>query len=652
MNFSFLSPIFLIGIAAVSLPIIAHLISRKSGFRKRFPAIRFLLASQGETATRSRLKDLILLLLRALIIVLVALLFAKPAIFSFSRAESSEPRSIALIIDNSFSMGFGQNFKKAKKEAEHIIDSTPDGSFFTALPLVPRRGEGAISVIQDRDRVKKSLKKIPLSETYTDNERRLEQVYSALEKAPNQEKQVVLITDFQKNGWKRGNFTRKWLTLIDVSETQAPGNRAVTDVDSRYAKESIKVKVRASNFSDTESTGLLMNTELSGEEIKAYIDIAPGDFTTEEFIFPSTRTNEGPEASGSATIPEDELKIDDTRHFVLSRSGGLNVLIVDGDPREDSRLSESYYLASAAETASELLRSRIRIKDNKSFLDEELSAYDLIFLTNVGDITPGKAAELQEYLERGGTAVIFPGDRVRAGNYNALLGNILPGELGAQAQADSTLVSGETGMFSEELFQKIGQVRVNWSFTLIPAEGAVTVLKLSDETPFLAYRSHGEGNVFLFTSTADTSWSNFAITPVFAPLIKEFLDFESLSNTKCRNYIVGDSVTIDRSSGASSIEVEDPSGEIVKIDPKEPVFPNTGRIGLYKVLIDGEETYEFSVNLDPLESNLEKSSALQAESLPESKLGLVKIFKELWRYFLWGVAALFISESVARALFS
>lgn len=650
MNFSFLSPIFLIGLIAVSLPVIAHLISRKSGFQKRFPAVMFLLASQGEMATRSRLKDLILLLMRALIIALIALLFAKPAVFSFSRAQSSEPRSLAVVIDNSFSMGYGGNFKKAKDEALRLIDSAPDGSFFTAPPLVPERGE-SISAIQDRGSVKKDINQILLSQTFTDNERRLEQVYGALENTPNQEKQVVLVTDFQKNGWKREDFARSWLTLIDVSDVEFPANRAVTDIQSRYTKESIKVKAGVSNFSDSDTGELLTEAALSGEEIKAYIDIAPGNYTTEEFIFPRGSGKEA-EASGRVSIPEDELRIDDIRHFVLSRSGALNVLIVDGDPREDSRLSESYYLASAAETASELLRSRIRIKDNKGFLDEELSAFDLIFLTNVGEITPGKAAQLERYIESGGTVVIFPGDRVRAGSYNAVLKNILPGELGAVKEADTKLFSVNSGMFPEELFEKIGQTEVNRSFALIPAEGSETILKLSDETPFLSYSKYGEGNVFLFTTTADTAWSNFAITPVFAPIIKEFLDFESLSNTKRRNYLVGDKVSIDRGAEASSVVVRIPSGENIEIDPQEPVFRDTDSSGVYQVLIDGEKAYEFSVNPDPLESNLEKISVISEESVPEAELGLIKVFKELWRYFLWGVIALFISESAARALFS
>ena len=651
MNFSFLSPIFLIGVLAVSLPIIAHLISRKSGFKKRFPAVRFLLASQGEMATRSRLKDLILLVLRALIIVLIALLFAKPALFSFSKQQSSEPSTLTLVVDNSFSMGYGENFDRAKKEALSLLDSAADGSFFAVLPLVTDK-DGTISVIQDRGKVRRDIQDLTLSQTYTENERRLERIYSSLESAPNREKRVVLITDFQKNGWEDEDFDRSWLTLIDVSEEGSPVNRAVTHTDSIYTKDAVELKVRVSNYSDTPAKELLAEVKLSAQEVNSYLDIGPKDFATEKFVFPLNNQSADSGASGIVTIPDDKLRIDDARHFVLSRSGALNVLIVDGDAREDARSSESYYLASAAETASELLNSRIRIKDNEGFLDDELSSYDLIFLTNVGEITPTKANELKEYINLGGTAVIFPGDRVRAGSYNTLLKEILPGELGPAVEVNSDVRSKESKIFSEELFDKLGQARVEKAFTLIAYEDTEPVLTLSDGTPFLISKSYGGGNVFLFTSTADTAWGNFAITPVFAPVIKEFLDFESLSNSKRRNFIIGDEVTIDRASGASSIEVRTPSEESRTINTDDPVFRGTNLAGLYEVLIDGEKAYEFSVNVAPLESNLEKLTIPEIEAEPEAEPGLVKVFRELWRYFLWGVIALFISESVARAFFS
>ncbi|MGH7909275.1 MAG: BatA domain-containing protein, partial [Thermodesulfobacteriota bacterium] len=64
MNISFLNPFFLIGLVTVSLPIVVHLISRKSGIKMSFSAVSFLISSQVETLRRSRIKDLILLIIR------------------------------------------------------------------------------------------------------------------------------------------------------------------------------------------------------------------------------------------------------------------------------------------------------------------------------------------------------------------------------------------------------------------------------------------------------------------------------------------------------------------------------------------------------------------------------------------------------------
>lgn len=651
MNFSFLNPIFLIGIAAVALPVIAHLISRKSGFKKRFPAVRFLLASQGEMATRSRLKDLLLLLLRALIIVLIALLFAKPSLFSFSSAPVSEPRALAVVVDNSFSMGYRDNFNLAINEAENILNASSDGSFFAVLPLVPKSGE-VISVTQDRSAAKKELGQISLSETFTENEKRLEKIYSSLDNAPNEEKAVVFITDFQKNGWRNEEFERSWLTLVDVSSEEPPENMAVTQVNSRSSRDSVTISSRVANFRENEENELLVSAELYGQEIKTYVDIPPGSFTAEEFVFNSSGETEPLESTGSVWIPKDLLPIDDTRRFVVSGSDSLQVLIVDGDPREDLRLSESYYLASAAETASELLNARIRIIDNERFLDEELSGHEIVFLVNVGEITPRIAGELRAFTQRGGTLVIFPGDRVRAGSYNTLFKDMLPGELGPPLDINSGVLSSGTEPFSEDLFQNLTQANVKRAFSLIPREEAETILSLDTNEPYLAYKNLGQGKTFLFTSTADNAWSNFAITPVFAPMIKELLDIESLSNTKRRNYIVGEKVNITRPEPESTVEITAPSGERYEFDEGESVFTRSDISGIYEVWIDGEKSYEFAVNVDPLESNLEKISTASIEPDLGEEIGLVKVFRELWRYFLWGVIALFISESALRALFS
>ncbi|KAB2828044.1 MAG: VWA domain-containing protein, partial [Candidatus Dadabacteria bacterium] len=246
LNFSLLNPMFLIGLAAVALPVIAHLISRKSGVTKKFPAVRFLIASQGDASARSRLKDLLLLLLRAAVIVLLVLAFAKPALFSYAPAGASDPKSVAIVVDNSFSMGYENNFGLAKEKAAELIDTLPDGSFGIVAPLVSPDSV-RLSPSADKGALRDALGEIELSGSFTRNEKRLEDALDALDGTPGETKEVVFITDMQKNGWTGEEAGKDWLRLIDVSTEPSPANRAVTSVDTAYGKDSVTLRLSVSN---------------------------------------------------------------------------------------------------------------------------------------------------------------------------------------------------------------------------------------------------------------------------------------------------------------------------------------------------------------------------------------------------------------------
>jgi Aerotolerance regulator N-terminal/von Willebrand factor type A domain len=197
LNLSFLNPFFLIGLSAALLPILIHLISKKRGIRKSFSAVHFLLASEGKVARESRIKDLILLFLRFLILVLLVLVFSRPAVFSFSPVDARDVKSVAIVVDNSFSMGYRDNFKNAKNRAEKLIESLPDGSFGAIVPLVPTESTRS-EITQDRRKMAEDLKNLKLSYTFTDNERRLEEILNFIESAPNKKKELIFFTDFEK----------------------------------------------------------------------------------------------------------------------------------------------------------------------------------------------------------------------------------------------------------------------------------------------------------------------------------------------------------------------------------------------------------------------------------------------------------------------
>ncbi len=667
MNFSFLNPLFLIGIAAVALPVIAHLISRKSGVVKKFPAVRFLIASRGDASARSRLKDLLLLLLRALVIVLLVLVFAKPALFTFAPAGSVGPRMLAIIVDNSFSMGYGGNFERAIDKASELIETLPDGSFGLAAPLVAL-GEGRLSPADGREALRNELRGIKISNTFTDNEKRLEDALAALEGAPGQTKEVVFITDLQKNGWHGGKTAGDWLRIIDVSEEAYPANRAVTGIDAGYGKDAVTLGLSVSNFSDKPQEQLLATVSAGGEDLSAYLDIPPGGTVTNELTIPGEyisgdmtldKAQDKPSGEdrpalkeGSAAIPKDSLAIDDTRYFVLSDRSDFNVLIVDGDPREDARLSETYYLARAAETISEATGAHITVKDNDSFLVEKLSGYDLLFLANVGDVTEGRAKELGEFAVRGGTAVIFLGERVRASSYNALLKDLLPAELITEVEEETKIVPPPQSIFPEEVGERLSRAAVRKHIKAVPVPGAEVLLGLEDGDPFLIKKSLGKGSVFLVTSTADTSWNNFPITTVFLPVVKGFLDMPGSADEGKRNFVVGDTVPLDVLERTEGTEVISPSGKRYALDTGAALFENASEPGIYTVSESGKDYYKFSVNVDPRESNLAKLEAAPGAPEAPAGKGLVKVYRDIWRYFLWGAVMLFISEAAARAVFS
>lgn len=651
MNFSFLNPLFLIGLAAIALPVIAHLISRKTGLRKRFPAVKFLVASQGDAAARSRVKDILLLLLRSLIIVLLVLVFAKPALFSFAPAGSDSPRALAIVIDNSFSMGYGDNFDRALEKARELVDTLPDGSFGLAAPLVGADG-ARLGPSSDIDVMRESAAHIKLSSSFTDNEKRLEEAYSALDSAPNASKEVVFITDLQKNGWENEKFDKGWLRIIDVTDGAKLSNHAVTSTAVTYGKDSVTLGLTVSNSSDKAENGLLASVSVGGEELRAFLDIPSGASIEKDFAIPGEYISADKKKEGSAEIPRDRLSVDDVRYFVLSDRDESGVLIVDGDPREDARLSETYYLARAAETVSELTGAHIAVKDNDSFLNEKLSNYDLVFLANVGDITQQNVKDLEEFVKGGGTAVIFLGERIRPSSYNSLLRGILPGELINSEERDSKVTVQARSMLPQDVGDRISQVEVRQYFRLVPSPDSEVILGLEGGDPLLVKKTIGKGSVFLFTSTADTSWNNFPITTVFLPVVKEFLDMPGSSNERRRNYTVGDKVSLDTAPGAYPVEVTDPSGKRFIPEKSAAVFDETYVPGIYTVMESGKESYKFAVNVDPRESNLEKIDIKAENPEAETGAGLVKIFREIWRYFLWGAVLLFISEAVARAAFS
>src|ERR1700733_4467493 len=122
----FLAPWFLAGIAAVGLPIWIHLLKRHRTDPKLFPSLMLFEKREQSSVKHRRLEHILLFALRALMILLIALLFANPFIKrSVTAADSKHVTVIA--VDRSFSMRAGNHFQQAKDEANSVLSSVKSG---------------------------------------------------------------------------------------------------------------------------------------------------------------------------------------------------------------------------------------------------------------------------------------------------------------------------------------------------------------------------------------------------------------------------------------------------------------------------------------------------------------------------------------------
>ncbi|MCZ6672777.1 MAG: BatA and WFA domain-containing protein [Verrucomicrobia bacterium] len=123
---SFLSPLFLLGAAAIAGPIIFHLIRRATRNKVQFSATQFLSASPPRLQKRSTLQHPWLLLLRCLIIALLAFGFSRPFFIKDIPIlpANSKLQHTVILLDESASMRRSGQWDAAKIQLLNWVEET------------------------------------------------------------------------------------------------------------------------------------------------------------------------------------------------------------------------------------------------------------------------------------------------------------------------------------------------------------------------------------------------------------------------------------------------------------------------------------------------------------------------------------------------
>ena len=640
---SFLNPLLLLAALGVALPILAHLLNRQQVKRTDWAAMQFLNRNLRVRSRQLRLRDLLLLILRCLALLLLVFALSRP----FWPAGSGgwlggEARAgVVLAIDSSYSMAHGSEgatrFNRALDRARLIGEQLLPGDPVSIILLGGEDEVIARNMAFDMERFEALLSEAKPSDSAMDLDRVPKRLKELLDDMDAPQKEAYFISDAQGSDWKRAS-SRFQTALSDLTKDArlffvpvlgASSNLAVTDLKlvsgSLRKGSTARYQATVRNCGDEPASSIQVRCRVDGVQIdtKMIPLINPGSSETVSLFvsfYNSGATRVTAEISG------DLLEIDNVRRIVAVVRDRVSVLCVDGSDGSSGRLLRSALLARGDGTEDEdyLVRSIPWI----SMPSEKLEDVDVLILADIPEITTEQAERFSRHVRQGKGLIWFPGDNLKTAVWNERMTKgatpLLPAMLGQPKDTGTDtgtgrplnptmpdhgitlpLLSLPEDLFSETLFLRRLEVE--------PTPSAFPVLSLAGSgVPILLEHSLGRGHVFMFTTSAGTSWNNMAQTPVFPMLMQQIVTYLAGREFE-RPRVVGDSISLSyvEEPDASDAVFETPAGKTITVPVREQrsqfvaLLENTRETGFYEARVSVQAPgTPIAVNLNTSESEI------------------------------------------------
>lgn len=704
---NFLNPFFLFGLLAVAIPFIIHLINLRRPQKVSFSTLSFFNELRKSTIRRIRIKQYLLMALRALALLFLALALARPFLSPTltGSASSGESKAISILIDNSASMdrvgSQGPLVDRAKEVAVRIIqNANSDDKFY-----ITTTNEGSISSsgFLNSSRALDRVSDISTVNTGHYTKERFKEAYEQLQDVPQSQSIMYVISDGQESqisdleeltledDENSGNRSMP-VQFINLEQGQQQ-NLAISSIEIQNQMISqgspVTLAVDVENVGDTPAANQFVSLEVEGEMSGQYeVSLQPGE--SKEFLFEVVPETTG-DMSGRLILEGDEVDYDNQRYFVLRIPKTRTILLVENQEQESSFTS---YISPALEAARQANTQLSFVEQQPSEVNQsEWSKYDAIVLDGLDQVPDYWMQDLQRYVQEGNGVLFFPSEQGDIGNYNSFLSLFNAGEF--------TNVIGEYGSFQpvvkmaeleeghpilsevftkqedEEIKVELSSLFYYFRYENSDNSGGIDILKAANGDPILSEQQFGEGQLLVSTLGADPGWSNLPVNPLFAPLYyRSTLYASSSEQAGLKQHELG---TPFRWEGAS--ESSDVSLAINDSEYKPEVQRQANGIqisyagrewepGILSVET-GEEVHQIAVNQSIMESrfatltedkwqnmfaeNFQVNEMISAESLSnedlEEKLSATMFGKEIWNWFIWIAFLFLITETAVTRLY-
>lgn len=301
---SFLAPFALVLAAGVAVPLVLHLLRRRTGEKIDFPAVRYLLRAEREHSRQLKLRNLALMLLRVFAILAIALAAARP--IGRLAGGSHAPTSIAIVLDNSLSTSVVINgapvLARLKEAARAAIGRANQGDRVWLVTADSRVVGGSIGAVRS------ALDRTDALAGAGDLRAAVARAAQLVRGGGLPSRQLAILTDGQATSWTSAVPLDGVATSLYEPSLVPPRNRAVITAVAEPPHWTPRGAVRAT----TTATDSVTYRVALGARAAARGIVAPG----EEIVVRLAPTDRG-WLPGAVELEPDELRGDDIRWFAV-----------------------------------------------------------------------------------------------------------------------------------------------------------------------------------------------------------------------------------------------------------------------------------------------------------------------------------------------
>jgi hypothetical protein len=646
MPLGFLVPAFLLGLAALVIPILVHLTRKRKARVVEFPSLLFLEQVPFKAEARRRIHHWLLLLLRAALVCFVVAAFARPF---FTGPETSAtsgggPREVVVLIDRSYSMGIGDRWEAALETAREVASGMGPLDR-VSLVFFAKNATVAVRSTSDQGQFLAGLDTVAVSDESTVYGPGLKLAQTILEETELPGRELVMVGDFQRAGWTgdEGVSLPDGTVVTPVQlGSDISGNTAVASVNlprqpMAGGRDRVTPMARITRVGGEEEEVAEVVLELEGRELQRQSVVLPANGAA-NVIFDPFNLSQNHTQGAVRMAGADELAPDDVHYFVISPGRAISVLILD---EGGARRGSSFFLSEALAVSQENTFS-VAVRAGAGIDQAALDGASVVVVNDRALAGENQAAALRSYVEGGGGLLVAMGERFR---WPSELAGLLPGAYtepidrrdgrgGRLGYLDynhpvfEIFRGPRTGDFTGARFYRSRDLQVAES------DSVQILARYDDGSVALAEKRVGEGRVLVWTSTLDTFWNDLARQPVFLPFVHQVVRYASGRSESVSSFTAGQILDVtdgiamataglgevaEALAGEEERVALSPSGESSQLPSGEgPHFLHLVEQGVYEIRPPGAtdmRALSVAVNVDLAEADL---AAMDVEEVAAS----------------------------------